>query len=136
MSIPKEILNAKRDALLTHCSKKYGVDHVMVDSKFKQYMLTSGTTEINLVLTNGGMHVNVRSLGTRELQGLKHGLLRDYSLLTPAISVNMKGRNVKDVWLTRDSTIPDMFHLSASRIRDIPKVEAVVIAMLRFASYD
>ena len=137
MSIPAHILVLKRDALLAHCSAKYPVFFEKVDAN--NHKITAGTTELGLALTGGGMHVSVRKttgppLGSHALEGLKHGLLTSHSQLIPSISVDVNGRDVRQVWLKRDDTLPGVFWLSAVTTEDIAKVEAVVIAMIRLSS--
>ena len=122
--------------LVAHCYIKLGVPPVTAPDG--DYILTSGFTKIQLKLTDVGMHVSIVKtagppFGSHAEEGLKHGLITDHALLMPAWSVDLAGNRVKQVWLFGATIIPGAFTLSAVKIRDISKVEAVVLAMIKIS---
>ncbi len=139
MPIPNTELATRRDAILRHCYATYGLDPVL-DNTTGMATLTAGSTEIRLVLTDGAMHVTVQKtagppLGSNNhTEGLKHGILTKFSQVWPSLAVDITGQRIKQVWLTHGTApVHGLFWLSARNVRDISKVEAVVIAMIDVA---
>ncbi len=84
------------------------------------------------------MHVAVQKtagppLGSHNMEGLKHGVLTKFSQVWPNLAVDMTRQHIKQVWLAHGPTVLGLFWLSAHEVRDISKVEAVVIAMIDVA---
>ena len=138
MSIPAGILTTRHNALLAHCHTRLGVPSSIGPTG--NTVLTSGFTEIRLNLTGGGMHVAICKtagppFGSHAEEGMKHGVLTNNNQLMPAWSVDLAGREVKQVWLSRGTTNPGIFWLSACTVGDIAKVEAVVTAMIVISQF-